>query len=163
MIITVERIALRAEYTIGKLYIDGQYFCDTLEPTDRGLNDSMTLDEMRAIKVVKKTAIPTGKYGITLNVESPRLKNKRAYAFCGGRVPRLTGLKSFSGVLIHIGNTKDDTAGCILVGRNVEVGTLLYSTLTFNHLYPVLEAARLRGEEIRLKVTRRSDKNIKKR
>ena len=37
MNITVKRIAKRDTYTIGKLYIDGKYYCDTIEDKDRGL------------------------------------------------------------------------------------------------------------------------------
>ena len=38
MEILVKRKAKKSKYTIGKMYIDGQYICDTLEDTDRGLN-----------------------------------------------------------------------------------------------------------------------------
>ena len=62
MEILLKRIARKEKYTIGKFYIDGQYMCDTLEDTDRGLKQSMTLEEIKKIKVYSQTAIPTGRY-----------------------------------------------------------------------------------------------------
>ena len=66
MKLTVKRIAKRATYTIGKLYIDGQYFCDTLEDTDRGLEQAMPLDMIRRTKVPGETAIPVGTYELSM-------------------------------------------------------------------------------------------------
>ena len=38
-------------YTVGSLYIDGEYFCDTLEDADRGLTQGMPLEEIRRIRI----------------------------------------------------------------------------------------------------------------
>ena len=43
MRIVVKRTSKMNDYTIGNLYIDGQFFCNTLEDTDRGLSDSQSL------------------------------------------------------------------------------------------------------------------------
>ena len=51
MKITVERTFRGPKYTIGHLYIDGKYFCDTLEDPDRGLTQEMSLQEIKKIKV----------------------------------------------------------------------------------------------------------------
>ena len=127
-------------YTIGSLLVDGVKFCDTLEPTDRGLTSSMTLQEIKANKVKGKTAIPTGIYHVDMNTVSPRLKNKSYAKPYGGRVPRLQGVQGFDGVLIHPGNTADDTEGCILVGRNTEVGKLTDSKATYCKLFEMMDA-----------------------
>lgn len=127
-------------YTIGSLLVDGVKFCDTLEDTDRGLKSSMTLQEIKANKVKGKTAIPTGIYHVDMNTVSPRLKNKSYAKPYGGRVPRLQGVKGFDGVLIHPGNTADDTEGCILVGRNTEVGKLTDSKATYCKLFEMMDA-----------------------
>ena len=108
-------------YTIGTLTIDGKYFCDTLEDTDRGLDQSMTEANIMHIKVKGKTAIPTGTYRIDMATISPRFKARWWARQFGGIVPRLVGVRGFTGVLIHPGNTADDTDGCILVGRNADV------------------------------------------
>lgn len=104
------RIAKRENYTIGKLYVEGEYFCDTLE------------DRVRDLSVEKKipgeTAIPAGKYDLIVSM-SPRFKRE---------LPRLLNVPYFDGILIHRGNTEKDTSGCILVGENKVVGKVLNST-----------------------------------
>ena len=140
MKLTLKRRYTAQNYTIGTLSIDGVPFCDTLEPTDRGLKSSMTLQEIKANKVKGKTAIPTGIYHVDMNTVSPRLKNKSYAKPYGGRVPRLQGVKGFDGVLIHPGNTADDTEGCILVGRNTEVGKLTDSKATYCKLFEMMDA-----------------------
>lgn len=139
MELTLRRIARKKDYTIGKLYLDGEYFCDTLEDEDRGLAQSLPQSVNKVKKVAGKTAIPTGKYQITLSVRSPRFGAKKQYAFCEGRLPRLINVPAFQGVLIHIGNTPADTEGCILVGQNKQKGMVLNSTATFHKLYDKLK------------------------
>ena len=79
MILELHRIYKGPSYTIGHLYIDGSYFCDTLEDKDRGLDSSMSIDSINRIKVHSTTAIPTGTYNITLDVVSPRFSTKSFY------------------------------------------------------------------------------------
>jgi len=133
--ILLKRIAKKPMYTIGKLYINGEYFCDTLEDTDRGLDQKLPLGTNQLRKVKGRTAIPTGDYEITLEVVSQRFGNRPQYKFCGGKLPRLLGVPAFDGVLIHIGNDANDTEGCILVGENKQVGKVLNSTATFKRFY----------------------------
>jgi hypothetical protein len=135
-------------YTIGSLHIDGVYFCDTLEDTDRGLKQSMPPDEIKRLKIAGKTAIPAGTYEITLNVVSPKYSTREQYRFCGGKVPRLIDVKGYEGVLIHIGNRPEDTEGCILVGENRVKGQVINSTETFKRLYEAMKKA----EKITLEV-----------
>lgn len=142
MELELNRIARRDGYTIGKLSIDGKYFCDTLEDTDRGLQQALPVEVNRAKKRKGKTAIPTGRYRVTLDVVSPRFKTSKTYAFCGGRLPRLVNVPAFDGILIHVGNTAADTDGCILVGENKQVGMVLNSRVTFLRLYEQLQIAR---------------------
>lgn len=152
MKLEIKRIAKKAKYTIGKLYVDGAYFCDTLEDTDRGLDSSMTITDIKRQKVDGKTAIPTGTYTITLGVKSPKFSKKTAYAFCGGFLPRLLNVPGYEGVLIHIGNTAEDTEGCLLVGKNKAVGKVLESTATFTKLYTILKKADQAGETIKITI-----------
>jgi len=72
MKLTLKRIAKKEKYTIGKLYIDDVYFCDTCEDTDRGMKQTMPLTEIKKLKIPGETAIPTGTYKITLDVQSPK-------------------------------------------------------------------------------------------
>ncbi|MCC8035948.1 MAG: DUF5675 family protein, partial [Rikenellaceae bacterium] len=100
------------DYTIGSLYVDGRKFCDTLENPDRGLTSDMPPETILRLKVPGLTAIPTGKYRLTV-ARSPRFKRS---------LPRLREVPGFEGILIHAGNTVRDTSGCILVGENKTVG-----------------------------------------
>ncbi len=143
MKLTLKRIALKPAYTIGHLYIDGQKVCDTIEDTVRDLNKNGVFDNGEK-KVYAETAIPYGTYDITLKVQSPKYKDKAQYKFCDGYLPRLLDVPHFDGILIHIGNTAKDSAGCILVGENKEVGKVLNSTATFRKVYEILKA-RQRG------------------
>ena len=136
MKLTLKRIAKKETYTVGKLYIDGVYFCDTIEDKDRGLYQKQDIQELRKIKVPSKTAIPTGIYKISLSIVSPKYSTKKIYQeICKGKVPRLLNVPGYEGVLIHIGNTAEDSAGCILVGQNKVVGKVINSTETFRKLY----------------------------
>lgn len=148
MKLKLERRFPRDRYTIGKLYIDGKSFCDTLEDTDRGLTSSMSDAQIRGMKIKGETAIPTGRYLVDMKTVSPRFGGRAQYQFCKGRLPRLCNTPGYQGVLIHIGNTAKDTDGCILVGENKEKGKVLNSTATFRKLYPILKAADERGEQI---------------
>lgn len=145
MELLLKRIARRETYTIGHLYIDGKYFCDTIEDKDRGLTQSMPQAVIRATKRKGVTAIPTGLYRITMDVRSPKFSQKRYernYGFCDGYLPRLINVPGYEGVLIHIGNTAKDTDGCILVGKNTKVGKVLESRATFVKLYEKMKNAK---------------------
>lgn len=132
MIITVRRIAMKDTYTIGKLYIDGVYFCDTIEDKDRGLDDSMEESEIRKKKVYGLTAIPLGTYKVEITY-SPKFKKN---------LPLLIGVKGFEGIRIHSGNTAKDSLGCIIVGRNKKVGMVLDSRSTMTKLLKVLTSTK---------------------
>ena len=142
MELNIKRIARRETYTIGRLYIDGKYFCDTLEDKDRGLRQDMPVAVIRATKRKGITAIPTGRYRVTLAVQSPKFSKRAIYQFCNGYLPRLINVPGYDGVLIHIGNTARDTEGCLLVGRNTQVGKVLDSRKTFIELYDRLLGAK---------------------
>ena len=140
MQLVLERKWKKSNYTIGILSIDGKRFCETLEDVDRNLNSSMSVEQIKAIKKPNETAIPTGTYKVTLDVYSQRFGYNPFYRrVCKGNLPRLLNVKGFDGVLIHCGNTNLDTSGCILVGRNLEVGRVLKSKETFEKLYKILK------------------------
>ena len=152
MELELKRIARRDTYTIGRLYIDGEYFCDTCEDRDRGLRQDLPTSVNQAKKIRGQTAIPVGRYRVTLGVKSPKYSKKKQYAACNGYLPRLINVPAFDGILIHIGNTAADSEGCILVGRNKKVGMVLESTTTFWQLYDRLQQADGRGEQIYITV-----------
>lgn len=141
MKLLLKRIALRETYTIGKLYVDNHLFCDTCEDRVRDIE--------REGKVYGKTAIPYGTYKVTLGVQSPKYSQRAAYDWCKGYLPRLLNVPHFDGILIHAGNTAEDSAGCILVGENKVVGKVINSMATLKRLYGILKEA---GEDITLTI-----------
>lgn len=141
MKITLIRIANRPTYSIGKLYIDGVYECDVLEDTDRGLDDKMPLEEIIKKKKYGTTAIPSGVYEVQITY-SPKYKKL---------MPLIMNVKGYSGVRIHSGNSAKDTLGCLLVGKNKEVGKVLESRKTYNALFAKLQGKKNITIEIKRK------------
>lgn len=131
MNIILNRIAKKAKYTIGKLYINDKYFCDTLEDTDRSLTQSMTEQQIGSKKIYGETAIPTGTYRIIISYSNKFKK----------QMPLLLNVPGFAGIRIHSGNTEKDSLGCILVGKNKAVGKVLESRDTYSKLFSILQEA----------------------
>lgn len=121
-------------YTIGDLFVNGSYLCNTLEDTVRLL----TIEK----KIPGKTAIPAGKYNVIVN-KSPKFKRD---------LPRLLDVPHFEGVLIHRGNLPEHTEGCILVGENKVKGKVINSTKYELILVELLKDAQNRGEQIEIEI-----------
>ena len=139
MELTLTRIAKRKKYTIGRLAVDGEGFCDTLEPTWRDY-------EHGAYKVKGRSAIPEGRYAVVISY-SPKF---RAW------LPILLGGPEFNkrwqGIRIHAGNSAKDTQGCILVGENKQVGRVLNSRKWLYELKHCIVEAKARDEAVWLNV-----------
>ena len=147
MELILERIAKRKTYTIGRLYIreqvmdeyrpgtEDRYFCDTLEPTWRDYANG-------AYKVKGRSAIPEGRYAVVISF-SPKFK---------AWLPILLGGPEFNrkwqGIRIHAGNCSEDTEGCILVGKNREVGKVLDSRIWLHRLKQKIVEAKAKGEAV---------------
>ena len=140
MNILVKRTFNCQTYCIGHMYIDGKYFSDTLEDCDRGLDDSMSVEEIKKRKKYGVTAIPTGTYEVNMNTVSPLYakKNRNYSRPYGHKMPRVLNIKGYSGVLIHPGTTANDTLGCLLVGENKIKGKLINSQATWKRLMDTL-------------------------
>jgi len=115
--------------TIGELFVDGEWFCFSLEDVVRD-----------GIKVQGETAIPTGVYSVIINYS---LRFKRD-------MPLLLNVPDFSGIRIHAGNTDEDTEGCILVGQERGVDRIMKSKAAYNALFAKLKAAE---EEITITIS----------
>ena len=115
--INITRTYRKNSYTIGKLYVNGSYVCNTLE-----LHDSTYYGEDF---VLGKSAIPVGVYTLATCVWSPKFNDFR---------PRITDFKYSRNILIHEGNKPEDTEGCILVGNNLVTGMVLNSKATLAKL-----------------------------
>ena len=130
MKIIVKHIFSNDSYSIGKMSVDGEYLCNTLE------------DPQRPVKIAGRTGIPNGIYKVVLS-NSFRFKKV---------LPEIQNVPGFVGVRIHAGNTAEDTEGCILVGFNTEKGRLTKSREAFYSLMELLHGAKARKEEITLEV-----------
>lgn len=151
MKITIKRTITRNSYTLGKLYIDGVYFCDTLEDKDRGLTQDMSVEQIKSMKVPGETAIPKGTYRVTLDVVSPKFSKYPFYMkTCGGKLPRLIDVKGYDGVLIHVadGPKRDSLVqGCIGIGNLSAEEYLMNGKKVFAELYN-----KLKGNNIELEI-----------
>ena len=119
MKLEVKRHFKGPQYTIGRMYADGVYLCDTLEDTVRPDGQ----------KIAGQTAIPAGTYPVRITY-SPRFKKM---------LPMLDNVPNFTGVRIHTGNTAEDTEGCIRVGYNRVKGRVCDSRAAFRRLFALLE------------------------
>ncbi len=120
MKIVVVRDTFTENSTIGKMLIDGAFFCYTLE------------DKVRDEKIKSETAIPYGTYKVIVNM-SNRFQRM---------MPLLLNVPNFEGVRIHNGNTKDHTEGCILVGSTKSKDFIGNSKSTFNALMKKIGATK---------------------
>lgn len=142
MKLKLKRRFFAEEYTIGTLSIDGIRFCDTIEDKNRDLNHDGDLNGRGEGKVYAKTAIPFGTYKVVVD-RSPKFKRE---------LPRLLDVPHFEGVLIHRGNTAEDSAGCILVGENKVKGKVINSTPYEVELVKRIKGAISKGEDIEIEI-----------
>lgn len=141
-------------YSIGHLYDgEGNYICDTIEDTDRGLRQDMNPNVISRLKVKSKTAIPTGRYRLTIDVVSPKFSLKPYYQeYCQGKVPRLLDVPGFEGILMHMGSTERSSAGCVIVGYNTQKGRVTDSQKAFERLYRILRRYRDAGHAMYIEI-----------
>lgn len=142
MNLRLHRRYLGPEYTIGSLFIGGQYICDTIEDKVRDHNQDGDLDDPGEGKVPTKTAIPYGIYTVDLTM-SPKFKRI---------LPIVLNVKHFTGIRIHKGRTAEHSHGCILPGENKRKGQVLYSQKYEMLIIEKMIAAIKRGEGLRLEI-----------
>lgn len=151
MKLTVKRTALISSYTLGELYIDGQFFCSTLEDKDRGLTQNMSVEQIKSLKIPGETAIPKGTYKVTLDVVSPKFSKYPFYMkVCEGKLPRLIDVKGYEGVLIHVADgIKRDALlqGCIGIGNLSSEEYLINGKQVFTEFYN-----RIKGNDVELEI-----------
>ena len=121
---------------LGKLFIDGKYFCNTLEDPDRHLEEG-------GIKVPKETAIPRGVFKVQLSFSN---RFKRV-------MPEVLDVPGFRGVRMHGGNSEASTSGCPLLGAvRTQTGVAQCGGVN-ERLINLIEAAEIRGEDVWLEVS----------
>lgn len=128
MKLVLTRVFFLHDRTIGRLFIDDLYFCDTLEDKNRDTNHNGKFDNEEK-KVYGETCIPFGEYKVEVTY-SPKFKRE---------LPILLDVPNFEGIRIHRGNYIKDTLGCILVGDINKDNNLINSTKTENNLVSILK------------------------
>jgi hypothetical protein len=137
--------------------VNGEYVCDAIEDTDRGLDQSMSLAEIKKRKVYKLTAIPTGTYKMTMNIQSPKFSQYDYYRkYCNGYMPRVLDVPGYDGILFHRGSSAASSAGCLIVGLNKIKGKVVDSQKAWEKLMKkYFLPAKVLGEDITLTITRK--------
>lgn len=139
MKIAVVRQWPKETYTIGRMFLNGAFFCNTLEDRIVDVNKNGHFDGNEK-KVAGESAIPYGTYKVTVT-HSPKFRRD---------LPLLNDVPHFEGIRIHRGNTAKDTAGCILVGLNTAKGKLTQSTEYELKLTAILKECQDKGEPIEI-------------
>ncbi len=148
MELKIDRAWKKKGYTISRVFLDGVRFgdgrkwCSSLEDEDRGLTSDMSVDEILAKKVKGQTAIPRGRYRVTMTW-SPRFKRD---------MPLVNAVPGFTGIRLHALNSAKDSEGCIGFGVNDKVGWISNSTYWTKMITAIIKAALDRGEDVWLTV-----------
>ena len=139
MVIQVKRKTYTNRSTVGEMWLNGIFECYTLEDEMRE-KDGVPVAEW---KVPKRTAIPLGTYGVTIDLSSR----------FGRLMPHILNVPGFSGIRIHSGNTDKDTEGCILLGQERAADFIGHSKLAFDSFFPQLQDALTRAELVTITIT----------
>lgn len=130
----VEREPSALNCTHGKLYLNGEYFCETLEDVIREVPGKPVAEW----KIPGETAIPIGTYKIVVR-DSPHFKRS---------LPLLLSVPGFEDIEIHPGNTARDTHGCLLLGESRTDSSVSQSVHAFERLFTLIEAALAAGDAV---------------
>ncbi len=138
MKIRVVRNKSTDDATLSTVYINDKFECFGLE------------DEHREDKIAGETRIPAGKYKITVrDVGGFHGRYSRKFPSFHQGMLWVRDVPGFEYILIHIGNTEKDTAGCLLVGQNANTSGELSvgsSTRAYKKLYSKVIDAALAGD-----------------
>ena len=125
-----------SHHNYGKFFIDGKFFCETLEDTDRRL-------ESGGEKIAGDTAIPRGRYRVSITF-SARFKRL---------MPLVHDVPCFEGVRLHGGNTEADTHGCPLLGQYRTTSGISNCAGVNDRLMDFLDTAEKNGDDVWLEVS----------
>lgn len=148
MVIQHQRHTFTDLSTIGTLSIDDtKWFC--IEDKDRGLLQTMTAQEVQAIKVYGKTCIPYGLYKVVITRSNrfSKLKNKDVFT------PEIIGVTGFAGIRIHPANYASELEGCIAPGKTQGVDMVGLSKKAYGEILELINTTIKRGEEVWINIT----------
>lgn len=142
--LTVLRYSDDKTTTVGLLYLNGFFYCYTLE------------DTYREVKLAKETRIPAGKYTLDFNRHDTdlTLKYRKRYPEWFQYHLEIKQVPNYTGVYIHNGGNHTHTAGCLLVSDSLSIDgsekTLTNSRETFRRLYTYLKTEIEKGTPVRV-------------
>ena len=131
-------------FTLGKMYIDGEFMCYTCE------------DEFRKVKVNDETRIPCGifevKFKPSSRFDADYIK-RFGKSFHKGML-WIINVPGFEGILIHIGNSEKDTSGCLLVGLDMieTEGKVGRSADAYKKIYPIISGALINNKKVTIEI-----------
>jgi len=141
LVVTVERVKSDNDSTLSIVSIDGKFECFGLE------------DEFREDKVPGETRIPAGEYPLNVRkVGGFHNRYSEKFPDMHKGMLQVMDVPDFEYILIHIGNTEENTDGCLLLGQSGMSGKLpmevLSSTQAYKAFYPKVIAAAEKGNAI---------------
>jgi hypothetical protein len=130
----LERVNLNLTSCEGNLYVNGKWFCHTIEDAVRAKPGKWT----SKLKIYGKTAIPYGRYQV-LVTWSGRFKRMLTGVF---------GVPDFEGIRIHNGTSELSSAGCVIVSYQADAaGRKLFNNVAaMNDLCKLVEKAQKVGK-----------------
>lgn len=146
------RFSTQNESTLGILYLvnDGtnqkDFLCFTLE------------DQKRSVKVYGETRIPEGTYKIEYRKEGGyHNKYTKRFPSIHRGMLEVRDVPNFTHILLHCGNTDNDTDGCLLVGNVISQnitkdGFLGQSTDCYKRIYPILADILDKQKQLSIKI-----------
>lgn len=151
LLVDVVRYSFGTRDTLGKMYINGEFQCYTLE------------DEKREVKVHGETCIDAGLYNITLRNEGGKTATywQRFPTMHKGML-WLRDVPNFQFIYIHMGNHEGHTLGCILVGDQVDKALenkldqsrkIMFSQVAYEKIYPILANHIAAGKQVVIRIT----------
>lgn len=151
MKIIIDRVYKYPKYTVGEVYVNGNFYCYSMEDTDRGLHVDMPMRYLRERKVYGETAIPCGTYEVIIDY-SPKFKKYMPHVLFRNDEDKLVEVPCFSGIRIHCGNTDKDTLGCLMFGDWQGAATLVKSKPITSNLIDAIQKARNKKEKVILEI-----------
>lgn len=151
------RFALKDKYTISHLYADGRYVCDIIEDKDYGFDGTTPTSLIRQTKKEhpKQVAIPLGRYLVDVQWKRGFADKHPWYKSqpLGARIPCLTGVPAYSGILIHCGVNQNSSAGCLIVGYNKVKGGVINSKEAYTKVASLMQEANAQGKKIYITIS----------
>ena len=128
--------------TLGLFMINKKFATYTIE------------DAFHVVKIPGKTRIPNGTYKVVFRtVGGHHERYKKKFPGMHKGMLHVIGVPNYKYILIHIGNTEDDTEGCLLPGdisvTNIKAaGRVENSTIAYKRIYPIIANALESGEDV---------------